>query len=301
MYSSVCDDDILEINADINDILSEDETACIEVINSEVIPLDKASQDDLKLAPKEFVWLKFFRKGNLSCSNLRMEILRYLATEIKLKMNGFFFRDDVNVLVEVEVDSAFKRYLATIYEERLGNKVLKKKSIHNIINICDGKFSVIINNHVICLTLLTNSDVILLPCKSLTVPFGLSSGEVLNVVSAGFIVDNRFSVHETFLLIHEELKHNMNFFIGMRLVTCTENSEESCIRFSVRHPYLNTEVLSKLKKIFSVVHFSFTTMHLLPVHKAEYIESVCYSLRINDDLKIITNDDAIYPKKPIQN
>ncbi|KAL7046650.1 hypothetical protein ACKWTF_002674 [Chironomus riparius] len=202
MYSSVCDDDILEINADINDILSEDETACIEVINSEVIPLDKASQDDLKLAPKEFVWLKFFRKGNLSCSNLRMEIL---------------------------------------------------------------------------------------------------SGEVLNVVSAGFIVDNRFSVHETFLLIHEELKHNMNFFIGMRLVTCTENSEESCIRFSVRHPYLNTEVLSKLKKIFSVVHFSFTTMHLLPVHKAEYIESVCYSLRINDDLKIITNDDAIYPKKPIQN
>ena len=295
--SFVSDDEILELNADINDILTDDEAASIEIISDEVIHVESENQINLQRAPKEFLWLKFFRKGNLSCADLRSDLLSFLAFELKLKLNGLFFQDDVSVLVEVEVDNSLKSYLRSIYEERLGNKILKKKSIQNIVKICDGKFSVIVNNHLICLTLLHHFDAVLLPCKSLTFPFGLSSGEVVNIQSKSFIVDKRFTLYEAFLLIQEELVHNMFFFIGMRLMTCDDNTEEACMRFSVRHIYLNVKVLSKLKKIFSVLHFACTTMHLLPIHKVEDIKSACESMRMNDDLTSIISDDLIYPTK----
>lgn len=313
-------DDILLIDADfseINEFASEDESNVseerINAVNEEVthiedknienrnhnvdfIHVKDSNYNNNTVVANEFIWIKFFKKGKLPCSDLKMEIFDYMIKKNNLNVNGLFFRDDLDVLVEVQVNSSLKSFLICIYEERLGSKVLKKKSIRNIVNICDGKFSVVIGNQIMCLVIAHNYDLYYLPCKSTVSGFGLSNGEIINIYTEYFYVDQRFSVYEAFLLIQEELLHNMKFLVGMRLERGEEDVNEGWIRFSISQSNLNIDILKTLKKFFSVIHFSGVTMHLLLNSKAENIVAAHNELCFNGDMKIVANNDLIYPK-----
>ena len=169
--------------------------------------------------------------------------------DVKLNINGLFFKNDSDVLVEVVVDDCLKSHLIAIYEERLGTKILKNKPINNIIKLCDGKFSRVVNNDVMFFVILSNVKTILFPCKSLVFPFGLSNSEIINMESDSFIVDERFSVYETFSLLKEEIGESFfECFIGMKMELCDEFSNTTHIRISLRHKSITLNFLNKLKK-----------------------------------------------------
>jgi hypothetical protein len=278
------DEEVLELNADYVDILSDGEAV-----------LEVARANNLKL--NEFVWLKFFRKGKLSLSGIYDELLNYLINGANLCINGLFFKDDSDVLVEVIVDGNLKSYLLSIYEERLGTKILKNKSIANIVELCDGKFSKVINNLVVFFAILSDVKANLLPCKFSKLPYGLSNCEVISIESEGFEVDERFSVYETFSLIKEEIAGCFyDCFIGMRLEFCDETLNTARIRMSMKHEYLSVSILSKLKKIFGKIFFSAFTIHVFPINRFEEICQNFSELHAAKESILLAND-LIYPKK----
>ena len=197
----------------------------------------------------------------------------------------------------MEVDSSLKNYLLSIYEERLGNKVLKRRSISNITKICDGKFPLIVDGQIIFMVVLNNYNKTFFLCKSSTSLYGPVNGKILNIETMSFFVDIRFSVFKTFLLIQEELKNNFQFFVGIILEKSKEYDEKSSLRFSLRHEYLNTEVLKIMKKIFRPVRFSSTTMHLLSMNQVDQIMAIDKESPINVFLTCLIKNDEIYPKK----
>lgn len=307
MSSVYFEEDILQIDSDFQDLLSDDESSgdFVKIIsdhensennvpvNSDLVPeLDNPEP----IESIEIIWLKFFRKGKLSCADLKHKLLDFLVNKKNFKLNGLFFRDDLDVLVEVLLDNSLREFLINIYEERLGSKVLKKKSIQNIVKLCDGKFSLVIDEKIILFNIAHNYDLYYFPCKSMVSKYGLSNGDILNIFTEKFVVDIRFSVYEAFLLIQEELPVNMNYFVGMRLERSEDNINEGWIRFSIIHKKLNISVLEKLKKIFSVINFSSVTMHLISTTKAGITLSAHNNLNINDDMTFLTTVDLIYPR-----
>jgi hypothetical protein len=290
------EDDILDINGDIIDILPDGEFIYsannyhVETSHSDVQLENKLDSDSLQFKEKEFVWLKFFRKGKISCLELRDDLLKFLALEAKLIFNGIFFKDYSDVLVEVEVNDSLRSYLRKIYEERLGSKVLKKRAISDIVKLCDGKFSIIVKSQLMFLVILHKVNLVLLPCMSLSTPYGLSNGSLINVETEGFIVDKRFSIYETFLLIQDECNNNFNYFVGMILEKSEVDSEKSFVRFSIKHDCLNNEILVILKKIFCKIYFSRYTIHLLPETCVE--ANGVNALNFNSNL---SGKDLMYP------
>jgi hypothetical protein len=256
MNSGTCDEEILELNADFSDLNSDDE----QVIETQ----NNIDDSIIKQRCNEKVWLKFFRKGKVSIIEYRDELLKMLVTIYGLKIDGIFFVDNSSVLVEVVLDNSAKNYFVFIYEERLGNKMVKSKSINNIVNLCDGKFSLTISNVVMFLVFLPRTSTIHISCASSTYPYGLCNGKIINLESSCFIVDVRFNIYECLLTLQGELINSMNCFVGLRLEASSESNDMFKIRFSLKHECLTSNFLIALKKIFGTMFFSLDTFHLVP-------------------------------------
>ena len=282
MDTYICEDEVLEINADFSDFISDDDQ--VNVTQNEIVINHKRN---------ERIWIKFFRKGKVSLIDLRDDLLKMLISIYSLNIDGIFFVDDSSVLVEVELNDSARNYLLFIYEERLGNKVVKNKSIKNIVKLCDGKFSIIINNTVIFLVILPGTETIYMPCKSSSFPYGLSNGKIINLQSSCFVVDKRFSIYECLLTLQGELDNNLDCFVGIRLELDNESENTSRIRFSLKHEQLSNNFLIKLKKIFGMMSFSQTTIHLLPAFRENFTVN-CNKQLVNFDSNL-SSIDLIYP------
>ena len=283
MSSFVSEDEILEINADFSDFISDDEKVIEQ--EAEIIP------DPVR---NESIWFKFFRKGKTSLIDIRDDLLRILANVYCVKINGIYFVDNSVVLVEVEMNSSSRNFILFIHEERLGNKIVNRNSIKDIAKLCDGKFSMSISNVVLFLVILPRTKLIYIPCKTFSLPFGLSNGELINIETSCFFVDERFNVYECLLTLQGELDNNLDCFIGIRLELHNEADNTSRLRLSLKLGQLSNTFLNKLKKIFGMTHFSPTTIHLLPSINDTSNESG--SNQLLDFNPYLANVDLIYPQ-----
>ncbi|CAG9799442.1 unnamed protein product [Chironomus riparius] len=283
MGTYTSEDEVLELNADFSDFTSDDEKVIeqkTETITDPVI--------------NEKIWLKFFRKGKVSLRDIRDDLLRILVKVYGVSINGIYLVDNSVVLVEIEVDSSSKNFLLFIYEERLGNKIVNRKSFNDTTKFCDGKFSMSINNVVLFLVVLSRTRLIYIPCKTCSLPFGLSNGEVINIETSSFFVDERFNVYECLLALQGELDIFSDCLIGIRMELDSVAEKSSRIRFSLKLGQLSNTVLMKLKKFFGMTHFSPTTLHLLPSINDASSESS--SIQLPDFGPCLMNADLLYPR-----
>ena len=284
--SIICCEEVLELNADFSDFSSDEE---------KVVNIKAVNHERLLTATElnERIWLKFFRKGKASVLELRDDLLKLLVHVYNLTIDGIFFVDQSIVLVEMVLDNSARNFLLFIYEERLGNKIVKKKPINKIEQLCDGKFFIPINNTVLSLVILLKTNLIRIPCKSHASLYGLSNGGVINLESESFYVDKRFNVYECLLTLQGELNNNLDCFIGILLEVVDEIGNFSRLIFSFKLGLMSNTLLIKLKKIFGTMYFSSSTIHLLPINDSASNSGNCdLFLEFNSSTAFA---DSLYP------
>lgn len=272
------DEDILEIHVEFSDL--EDEDCNKEAPEENTVPVNT-------------FMMKVFRKGNLPIKDYCDELLSFLVNDVKLDVRGMFFKATSCVLVEVVLNSSAKSYLISIYEERLGSRVLKKKSLANIIKLCDGKFPLIVKDCVMFLVIFSNINSTLLPCRTSFDPYGLSNGDMMNILADNLQICKDFSFYDLFVAIQKDSLRN-NCFNGMRIENFSTDPTVYSLRIIINRQAISNELLIKLKSAYGQISFSGDTLHFFPSHLSNDIANKFISKTLEEGLQLIVSDDLIY-------
>ncbi|KAL7024442.1 hypothetical protein ACKWTF_013041 [Chironomus riparius] len=282
------EEDILQIDINCDDLILEEELT----EPSEPSEFMESPQSNEFGCSNSSVLLKIIRKGKLPVDKYREKILKYYNDSVKLNVTGFFFNDSSSALVEVQIDNSLKSYLIRIYEDRLGRKLLNQKSVDNIINICDGKFPLLIENSLLFLVIIPNVKFVNLSCKSSHALYGFHNGNIYNLLLGKFKISDRITMHEIYTALQNIFSSKFNVIFGLKFQSCADSSSY-CARIIINNDGFSGRILSDLNKTFGMPRFSSETVHAFLVKDATEIQNKFSSSSASESVTLLSKIDLI--------
>ena len=283
------DDDVLQIDINCDEMMLGEEL--IEINPSESSESIVSSHSNGVGCCNSSILLKVIRKGMLPVDKYREGILKHFIDSVKLNIIGFYFNDSSSALVEVEIDNSLKSYLVSIYEDRLGRKLLNGKSVDNIIEICDGKFPLLIENSFLFMLVIPNMKFINLPCKSSHALYGLHNGNMCNLLLGKFEDIDRINMFDLYAVVHKIFSQKLCHVVGLKYQSCVVDSSSFCARILVNILGLSERILCDLHNTFGITIFSSDTLHAFSMKDADEIQNKFFSVSASESVALLGNMD----------
>lgn len=266
--------------------------------NEEVLQIFASDHDlsfvddsNLRADKSSNVLLKFYTKGSQKLPGYA-ELVEFLTDEVKLSICGISFKSKA-VLFEISYSNHLENWLVKLFEERSSNIKLTADGQQNILNICKGKFSMLINHRLVFLVMIPNSTAITFPCQEHTEPYGFSNGDIINL-SAFSLKEEPSAILINFLKYFSDLNYmEVSLIYGIRL-EWNEDSDTHNLRFLIKRSNLCERLLKTLKDAFKSISFLSETFHIIPIILKTRIDTkLANGHEFSDVLNLVISNDLI--------
>ena len=270
--------------------LSLDEDV-LQIFHNEDEILD--SLPDHSYVNSDILFLKFYNKSTGNVENCISDIHELLREKL-LKMKGFCFKGVNSVLIEVLLTNSLRNWLVVLVEARNNIRALSDKAKSDILKISFGKFNLIIKNELIHMNIIPNISKHSVDCKSSFYPYGLSNGNVINIMAKN-IRDDPVTIIKNIVYqkaIDDKLQKLYAVFLEF-----TPGSDLS-LRFIIKTDDVCDNLLKSLKSVFGNLTFCSSTLHYIPVtQEGKFSEALGSSLNPKEFWSILSEIDVLICNK----
>jgi hypothetical protein len=263
------------------------------------------------------IFLKFVPPG-LSTTNLTSIVhdINGLLRKNDIQVLGLYFKRQKSVLIEVVLNGSTKNWLIQLFEERNSVSIKNAQRRKKILDLCFGKFKIIIQDAIFSLVVISGTACVTVPCCTSVPPYGAGNGDIVNII-AGKLADNPSQIIQNFIAAS-----NSDPFLpadkiaGVRVEPHLDYSSYFSLRIILTSSSLSAELLSKLNSIYRQVAFCSVTLHVIPkllsdgynsaISDGRDVKSLARIILKNDILTCWCNENEIIskssqPKTPTNN
>ena len=188
-----------------------------------------------------------------------------------IKVCGIYFKRFKCILVEAVLTSSLKNWLRLLFEERNKKPIVNSKK--GILELCCGKFNIIVNSKIVVMFVISGTKAMTVPCCTSFPPFGVGNGELINMI-AGKLADSPQLIMSNFLELQQTKPIvSADKLLGIRIESHVDCESFFSMRMILMRESVNEDFLMKMNGMYKEVTISSSTFHAVPKLLSEAFET----------------------------